>query len=206
MGGDLNSMSDAELVALTREGNMKAFNSLTQRWDNPVYRFTLRMLGNTDDARDVCQEAFMKAYQNIGRLRDPGKFKSWVHHIALNLVRDRFRTAKGKAFVESYEEDGEDAFRLDPAEVDSWASDRAARQTGLNMVLARALERVPEEQRTAILLREYQGFTSEEIAEITGVPAATVRTRIFYGLKSVRRVLRQWGVEGVNPNDGRSRS
>ena len=194
MGGDLSTLTDAELVALSQQGNLQAFNNLADRWNGSLFRFTCRTLGNEDDARDVVQEALLRAYQNIGRLRDPAKFKSWVHHIALNLCRDKFRSAAWRASVTPYEEEGEAGFRLSAAEVDSWAGDRAARQVGLSRVLQRALETVPDEQRTAILLREYQGFTSEEIGEITGVPAATVRTRIFYGLKTVRKTLQSWGV------------
>lgn len=196
MGGDLESLNDAELVALTRAGNLRAFNSLARRWDSPLYRFVRRTIGNDEEARDVCQETLLKAYQNIGRLREPAKFKAWIHHIALNLCRDRFRSPRARARAEPYEESGDDAFR--PEGAATWTHDGDARRAGLGRVLATALERLPVEQRTAILLKEYQGFSSEEIAEITGVPSATVRTRIFYGLKAVRKILLQWGIEGAS--------
>lgn len=187
----LKAMTDAELVTLTKEGNLNAFNQLAGRWESSLYGFTRRTLGNAEDARDVCQEALVKAFQNIARLRDGGKFKSWVHYIALNLCRDRFRSPRSKAELLSFDESTiEDAPALgaEPA-------DALAEQSVLSDVLHSVLEELPQEQRSSILLREFQGFTSEEIGEMMGVPAATVRTRIYYGLKTMRRVLEERGIQ-----------
>jgi len=174
---------------------MSAFNSLTTRWESSLYRFVQRLMGDPEEARDVCQEAFLKAYMNIARLRDGAKFKAWTHHIALNLCRDRFRSSHSRAEVRSYEEEGIDERRL-AVEV---ATDRSPRhhaeRAGMLGVLEQVFAQIPVEQRSAILLREYHGFTTEEIGEITGVPATTVRTRIFYGLRSVRKMLRERGIE-----------
>jgi RNA polymerase sigma-70 factor, ECF subfamily len=185
----LDSMTDEQLVALTQQGNMRAFNRLSARWESSIYRFALRNLGNTEDARDVCQEALLKAFTNIQRLREGSKFKPWVHHIALNLCRDRFRSARAKAETRSFEEHGIDEARIamEQSRVDQ------PERAGLMRAVEEALGRLPMEQRSAILLKEYHGFTSEEIGEITGVPAATVRSRIFYGLKTTRKMLRDRG-------------
>lgn len=189
----MDSLSDEQLVALARQGNVGAFNRLTQRWESSVYRFVLRVMGNREDARDVCQDALVKAYTNIGRLREGQKFKSWLHHIALNVCRDRFRAAgAGKEHL-PYEDEGPDEGRVAAARALTHSPERDAETSHLADLLDRVLARIPVEQRTAILLREYHGFSSEEIAEITGVPAATVRTRIFYGLRTVRRQLTAQG-------------
>jgi RNA polymerase sigma-70 factor (ECF subfamily) len=190
----MRAMSDAELVALTQEGNLNAFNHLAGRWESSLYGFVRRTLGNGDDARDVCQEALVKAFQNIARLRDGGKFKSWVHYIALNLCRDRFRSPKSRAEVMTYEEGGA-ADAVASGRPSVVPTDAQAERTVLSGVLESVLEELPQEQRSSILLREFQGFTSEEIGEMTGVPAATVRTRIYYGLKTMRRLLEERGVQ-----------
>ncbi|MDM7915764.1 MAG: RNA polymerase sigma factor [Candidatus Eisenbacteria bacterium] len=187
-------MTDEQLVVLTQQGNSHAFNSLTARWQDSVYRFAYRNLGNPEDARDVCQEALLKAYQNIERLREGAKFRAWVHHIALNLCRDRYRSAAGRTETLPYEEEGIESFRLGAGGREDGAASRADR-AGLFHAIENALHALPIEQRSAILLREYHGFTSEEIADITGVPSATVRSRIFYGLKGIRKRLRERGVE-----------
>ncbi len=189
-------LSDAELVALTQEGNVQAFNNLASRWDGSLYRFARRMLGNPDDAQDVCQEALVKAYLNIRRLRDPEKFKAWVHHIALNLCRDRYRSARSRVQMHAFEDEGVLDRQIAEARRTP-GPDQEAHAAGLAGLLGRVLDQLPAEQREAILLREYQGFTSQEISEITGVPATTVRTRIFYGLKSVRRMLQEQGLGGT---------
>ena len=190
----LKTMTDAELVTLSKEGNLNAFNQLAGRWESSLYGFTRRTLGNAEDARDVCQEALVKAFQNIARLRDGGKFKSWVHYIALNLCRDRFRSPRAKAEMLSFDEstiEDAPALHAEPA-------DALAEQSVLSDVLHSVLEELPAEQRSSILLREFQGFTSEEIGEMMGVPAATVRTRIYYGLKTMRRVLEERGIQAAD--------
>jgi RNA polymerase sigma-70 factor, ECF subfamily len=192
----LDSMTDEELVALSQQGDVQAFNRLTTRVESGLYRFALRTLGNPQDARDICQEALLRAYNNIAGLRDGRKFKAWVHHIALNLCRDLFRSHAYKNEAQSFETTGLDDGRTPPAAEPQDRRGQPGRQVELVRVLEEAFDRLPAEQRSAILLREYQGFTSEEIAEITGVPAATVRTRIFYGLRALRRMLQDYRFEG----------
>jgi RNA polymerase sigma-70 factor (ECF subfamily) len=187
-------MTDAELVLLTQNGNLNAFNQLAGRWESSLYGFVRRTLGDAEDARDVCQEALIKAFRNIERLRDGGKFKSWVHYIALNLCRDRFRSPRARAETVPFEEGGFADTGEATAPARSRDTDRLAETTALSDVLQSVLAELPAEQRTSILLREYQGFTSEEIGEVMGVPAATVRTRIYYGLKTLRRVLQERGI------------
>jgi len=189
----LDSLSDEQLVSLTQQGNTQAFNQLTARWETSIYRFALRNLGNSEDARDICQEALLKAYLGIKKLREGGKFKAWLHHIALNLIRDRFRSPRSRTEVRSIDAEDQQSgpFAMQMAEQNRT---HAAMERGVMMRTAEAiLGKIPEEQRWAIMLREYHGFSSEEIGEITGVPAATVRTRIFYGLRSVRRMLGEQG-------------
>lgn len=192
----LSSMTDAELATLSQQGNAEAFGELARRWEGYLYRFARRMLGNDEDARDTCQDALLKAYLNIRRLRDPGRFRAWLHYIALNLCRDRHRSAGNRA-VQTYQEGGAEEIRIIAAN-SCPAPDRRVERASLAEALAAVLGRLSLEQRTAILLREYQGFTSEEIAQITGVPAATVRTRIFYGLKSMRKMLGEYGISDAD--------
>jgi RNA polymerase sigma-70 factor, ECF subfamily len=183
----LEARTDAELVVLSQKGDAEAFNELARHWQAALYRFTRRLLGDGEEARDVCQVTLLRAYQNLPRLRDPAKFKAWVHLIALNLCRDQRRSPRARFETEPFEEGASGAAGPERA------LDRARLAETLDGVLAR----VSAEQRAAIVLREYQGFSTEEIAEMTGVPAATVRTRIFYGLKAVRAMLRERGIEGA---------
>jgi RNA polymerase sigma-70 factor, ECF subfamily len=193
-GKRLESMSDEQLVALTQEGDLAAFNRLAQRWEKSLYGFARRQLGNEEDASDVCQEALVKAYQNIKRLREGTKFKAWVHHITYNLCRDRFRSGAARRVMHSYEEWDRDEDGEAQGLAGAATADGDAHQAKLRALLGHALGELPDEQRRTILLREYHGFTSEEIAEMTGVPAATVRTRIYYGLRAMRKHLGERGL------------
>ena len=186
-------MTDAELVHLCQNGDASAFNTLAARWEGSLYRLALRTLGDADEAKDVCQEALIKAWNNISRLRDDSKFKSWVHHIVMNLCRDRFRKTKSRGTSLSL--DDPDTFlagELSLGEADS--ADVSAQSQSLGTALEAVLGSLPDEQRTCLVLREAHGFTSAEIADIVGVPAGTVRTRIYYGLKKVREAMRRTGL------------
>ena len=190
-------MTDAELAVRSQRGDSDAFAQLTHRWELPLFRFVRRMIGNDEDARDACQDALLKAYRNIRHLRDPAKFKTWLHHIAANRCRDHHRQRAARP-VCSFEEGFTGGELLE----NRAAPDQNAEHQNMAEVLREVLDRLPHEQRTAILLREYQGFTSDEIGQMTGVPAATVRTRIFYGLKAMRRMLKGYGIQDASFQSG----
>jgi len=186
----VETMSDSQLIVLSQEGSRRAFDLLARRQQGALYRFLRRLLGDDDAARDACQETLLKAFLNVSRLREPRHFRSWIHQIAVNLCRDRGRTARREPLVPLPEQQEGCEEGVDPAPPD------------LSLVLRQVLERLPLEQRTAILLREVQGFNSEEIARITGVPAPTVRSRIYYGLRSLRGMLPEYGVAGRRFGEG----
>jgi RNA polymerase sigma factor (sigma-70 family) len=194
----VESMTDAQLATLSQQGNREAFGVLAERWNRPLYGFVSRVLGDEEAARDTCQEALLKAYQNLDRLREPDRFKSWLHAIALNLCRDRGRSAKNRALREVGLDDSQP---LEPVSEDADPLEEAERRN-VGEVLGAVLARLPMDQRTAIVLREFQGFSSSEIGTLTGVSAATVRSRIFYGLKALRRMLPEHGVTPAHLNDG----
>lgn len=188
--------SDASLVSRVLTGDAGAFNVLAHRWQKPLYNFVYRYTGHIEEAEDVCQEAFTRAFAQIDRLREPERFGSWLHAIAYRLCQDRGRRRRRRIEL-STEEMAESG--VDPATL---IEDRGERGDGhpadpsglaevneLGELLRRSLQRLPEEQRVAIVLREYQGYTAAEIGRLLDVPVATVRSRIFYGLKGLRRMF-----------------
>jgi RNA polymerase sigma-70 factor (ECF subfamily) len=188
----MESLSDAELVLLCQQGDLRAFNHLVHKCDAGLYRFVRRMMGNGDDARDIVQETMLKAYLNIRRLRDPESFRSWVHRIAVNLCRDWHRAPRARKETTTAELSGLE--NVADAGGAARTAAEAAERSSLATLLAEFLERISPAQRTAILLREYHGFSMEEIARITGVGAPTVRTRVFYGLRAIRKMLAERGI------------
>ncbi len=180
----VTEMTDAQLVVRAREGDREAYSSLARRSGGPLIGVLRRVLGDDDDARDAAQEALLRAWLRLDTLRDPEQFRPWLHRIAVNLCRDRHRRHGGVRLVglEAVDARG-------PVESDHGSPQDAAERRDAAAAVRRALMRLPLEQRTALVLREYEGYTSREIGELTGAPAATVRSRIYHGLRAMRAML-----------------
>jgi RNA polymerase sigma-70 factor, ECF subfamily len=185
--------TDEELVALSMRGDADSFNQLVVRWERPIYALAYRVIGREEEARDVVQETFLRAFRGIRNFRGQAKFSSWIYRIALNLCRDWIRRERRAPLVPTPE--GVDLIELaaehEPAES---IEDLVARHD-MSRVVARAMAKLPDEQRTAIILKEYHGMTFQEIAELQGVPLSTVKTRLYQGLIVLRRQLQQEGHE-----------
>jgi RNA polymerase sigma-70 factor, ECF subfamily len=187
--------TDEELVARSIGGDANSFNELIKRWERPIYALAYRQIGREEDARDVCQETFLRAYRALNGFRGQAKFSSWLYRIALNLCRDWLRRERRTPVVTVSEDVDliELASKLEPSES---VEDRVARHD-LSRAVERAMAVLPEEQRTAILLKEYHGLTFQEIADLVGCPLSTVKTRLYQGLAVLRRELARTGVSAA---------
>jgi RNA polymerase sigma-70 factor, ECF subfamily len=183
--------TDEELVARAQGGDIESFNQLIVRWERPIYALAYRVIGKEEDARDVCQDAFLRAYRALPGFKGQAKFSSWLYRIALNLCRDWIRRQR-RAPVSQLPEDI-DATELasETGPVES-IEDLVARRE-LSAIVEEAMSELSEEQRTAIILKEYHGMTFQEIADMQGCPLSTVKTRLYQGLSLLRRRLEQQG-------------
>jgi RNA polymerase sigma-70 factor (ECF subfamily) len=179
--------TDEELVARSVGGDADSFNELILRWERPIYALAYRTIGREEDARDVCQETFLRAYRALPGFRGQAKFSSWLYRIALNLCRDWVRRERRTPVVQP-PEDGDLMEMAAAAEPSESIEDLVARKD-LARSVERAMALLPEEQRTAIVLKEYQGLTFQEIADLVGCPLSTVKTRLYQGLTVLRREL-----------------
>lgn len=180
--------TDEELVALATTGDLDSFNQLVARWERPIYALAYRTLGREEDARDVVQEAFLRAFRGLRGFRGQAKFSSWLYRITLNLCRDWIRRERRAPVVQTPE--GVDPIemadeRMAPTES---VEDLVARKE-MSAAVSRAMAELPEEQRVTILLKEYHGLTFQEIADQLDVPLSTVKTRLYQGLSVLRRRL-----------------
>lgn len=183
--------TDEELVARSKGGDADSFNQLILRWERPIYALAYRVIGREEDARDVCQETFLRAFRALPGFKGEAKFSSWVYRIALNLCRDWMRRQRRAPTVQMPE-------GVDPIEM---ASERGpvesietlVERRELSGVVEEAMKLLPEEQRTAIILKEYHGMTFQEIADLQGCPLSTVKTRLYQGLSVLRRHLEKNG-------------
>ncbi len=176
--------SDEYLLELALQGDGACFGELTERWQNRIFRFISRYVGSSEVARDLTQDTFIKAYQNLGRLTDQSRFSSWLYKIALNECRMRFRRGKNRIDV-PYDE------QVDPELEQSQAPDpeRQVQQRERVEILRRAFQELPQEQRAVILMKEYQGLKFHEIAEVLDAPVSTIKSRMYLGLKNLRKLM-----------------
>lgn len=183
--------TDEELVARSRGGDTDSFNQLIVRWERPIYALAYRVIGREEEARDVCQEAFLRAFRALPGFKGEAKFSSWLYRITLNLCRDWIRRHR-RAPVSQMPE-GADPIELaaETGPVES-IEDLAARRE-LTTIVEEAMRLLPDEQRTAIVLKEYHGMTFQEIADLQGCPLSTVKTRLYQGLTVLRRELERNG-------------
>jgi RNA polymerase sigma-70 factor (ECF subfamily) len=183
--------TDEELVARSQGGDVDSFNQLILRWERPIYALAYRVIGREEEARDVCQEAFLRAFRALPGFKGQAKFSSWLYRITLNLCRDWMRRQK-RAPVSQMPDDT-DAMELaaQAGPVESIEDLVARRQ--LSAAVEEAMTLLPEEQRTAIILKEYHGMTFQEIADLQGCPLSTVKTRLYQGLSVLRRHLARSG-------------
>lgn len=166
----LDHIDDEQCVTRAQKGEGKAFSELVRRYQDRVYRFLLRLTRSQDDALDLTQDTFMRAYQSIERWRPDALFRTWLFRIARNVAFDRLRRDKRVEFVELDED----------AEIpDTAAGPDAALETAQRYrLLESALERLPAEHREILLLREIEEMPYEEIAQVLDLNIGTVKSRI----------------------------
>lgn len=184
--------TDEELVRGASRGDTDAFNELVVRWETPIHALAYRVLGRDEDARDVCQEAFLRAFRGLSRFKGQAKFSSWLYRIALNLCNDRLRRERRVGFVQPQNDfETTDRAAVDP--INETVEELIIRRE-LGRAVSRAIANLPPEQRTVIVLKEYHDLTFREIAELVGCPLSTVKTRLYQGLSVLRKQLERKGL------------
>lgn len=189
------ALSDEQLVALTVKGDVSAFNEIVARWERRLYNFVYRYLGNAEDAKDITQESFVRAYSHLDGFRGQSKFSSWLYQIALNLCRSKLRRQKSHPTVSIDDREEDNPLwalpdqRATPAEY-TLEQERA-------LAVREALAQLPEAQRTVIILKEYNGLKFREIAEILDTPESTVKSRLYHGLENLAQALGHLQAEGI---------
>jgi RNA polymerase sigma-70 factor (ECF subfamily) len=185
-------LSDEELVAATQGGDTAAFDTLVRRWDKKIQGAIYRVMGSDEEARELSQEAFFKAYRALDGFERRSRFSSWLYQIAINLCRDRMRRRKTHRLMSL--EDLPQPEAAAPLVVSERSVAAAIEERDLARIVAEAVAALPEEQREVIVLKEYEELTFAEIAEVLGLPVSTVKTRLYRALTQLRRQLERRGV------------
>lgn len=185
-------MTDAVLIEQYLNGNVQAFNTLVWRWQSPVYNFVLRVIGNSEQAKDITQATFIRVFKDLKKLKDKEKFKSWLYRIAMNLCLDEIKKMKKRklVYLNSEFDYGNDS--LSPFQIpddENKTPESLMQHNQIKYILKEALQQIPEEQRVVVIMKQYQDLKFTEIAQILKEPVNTVKSRLYYGLKALKKHL-----------------
>jgi RNA polymerase sigma-70 factor, ECF subfamily len=189
---------DERLMLRFQAGDARAFEVLVRRHRTPVFSFLLRLTGDRGRAEDLCQETFLKVVKASAGWQERARFTTWLFAIARNLAVDEARRQSFRRTEPLDAGKAGDPPRPEPAS-EAPGPDRLAEAARLRPQLEAALQALPAEQREVFLLREHAGLRFAEIAEVTGTPENTVKSRMRYALESLRAEL---AARGIGPDAG----
>jgi RNA polymerase sigma-70 factor (ECF subfamily) len=150
-------VNDADLIQRFIAGQSQAFNTLVWPWQGRLYNLVLRYIGDPEEARDLCQQSFIRAHRQLHRLRDPERFATWLYQIAANTCRDHLRRRKPHVSLDAYQEENGQPHPALTDDARHSPADELYRGE-LRAVLNRALQLLPAEQCVVVVLKEYQGL------------------------------------------------
>jgi RNA polymerase sigma-70 factor, ECF subfamily len=181
------------LVTAAREGDMQAFEQLIQKYDRNVFRIAQHITQNREDAEDVVQDAFLKAYQNLNKFQGNSKFYTWLVRIAVNEALMRLRKRKASKTV-SMDEDVETEDGSMPREVADWSPnpEQLFGQSELGDILGKTIQGLPSSFRTVFVLRDVEGMSTEETAEMLGLSVPAVKSRLLRARLQLRERLNRY--------------
>jgi RNA polymerase sigma-70 factor (ECF subfamily) len=184
------AVEDADLIRQAARGNVESFNLLVSRWEKRVYNYLLRVTANREDALDLTQDVFLKAYQNLRKLDDTARFAPWLYRIAHNEAYSMFRKRRPEVDVDD----------LEPEAIGTKVTvgGSSVFPVELSLAVTKALGRLTPEQREAVVLKVYQGFKFEEMAEILDCPVSTVKSRLYTALDLLKVELAPVKARGMS--------
>jgi RNA polymerase sigma factor (sigma-70 family) len=192
--GEVLDPPDVALVARARDGDYSAYEELVRRYQRRVYALVYNMTSHKQDAEDMVQDVFVKAYRSLHGFKGDSSFYTWIYRIAVNRTINFLKKRKRKAGDVSLD-DVDRAIERDPDYVELRARESPVRDLTLNELqkkLNDALQTLSEKHRTVVVLHEIQGLPHEEIARITKSSVGTVRSRLFYARQQLQRELAEY--------------
>jgi len=171
--------SDLELLKELQAGRREAFDELFKRHQRSIYFLALRYLGNEEDAMEITQQAFVRAFNAAPRFEGRSSFKTWLYRITVNLCKNHL-TRSPKAHEVPFE-DFEDHLAADP--------DTLPDQEGRRSLVREAMEGLPERQRQVVMLRVYEELSFKEIAKVLGCSAGSAKVNYHYAVRGLKKML-----------------
>jgi RNA polymerase sigma-70 factor (ECF subfamily) len=182
--------ADMALVQRVKQGDRSAFDLLVAKYQHKIINLIMRYVKDPSEAMDVAQEASLKAYRAVPAFRGDSAFYTWLYRIAINTAKNHLVAAKRRPINLDFELLDSEGFEPFAALRDNDSPERLALTDEIGEVINKAIEDLPEELRTAILLREIEGMSYEEIAQAMDCPVGTVRSRIFRAREAIDKKLK----------------
>ena len=178
---------EGKLIELASGGDPEAFNRLMEKHERRMYAVALRMCANREDAQDCLQEAMLRVYRSIGNFKGESSFATWLYRITMNACLDELRRRKNKqsASLDYLLDEG-----WAPAD-ESGSPEKQAVRAEASRILHQTIRELPEDMRAAVVLRDIQGYSYEEIAQILDINVGTIKSRISRGREKLREKLRE---------------
>ena len=184
----MTQKEEKQLVKKVQSGDRAAFEKLVNEYQAKIYNLALRMTGSRDDAYDMTQDAFIKAYRSIGDFRSESSFYVWLYRLAVNVCLDFLRAEKKRAHVSLTELDETDNSELEIPD-ERFDPQTEAEKAELRQAVRRGLLKLPDEYRAILILREIDGLSYDEIGSVLSLEPGTVKSRIFRARKKLCAIL-----------------
>lgn len=186
--------NEAALVRMTQKGCAESFRILVDRYEHRIYRLSCAVTENAEDAEDVLQETFLKAYANVGHFRGESRFYTWLIRIALNEALTKLRRRHASTLVSLDEPSDTDEATSAPRDIKDWRlnPEESYSRSELRAILFRALEDLATPLRVVFVLRDIEGLSCEETACVLGLSLAAVRARSLRARLKLRQKLSFW--------------
>ena len=189
---DIAMMHSDTLILRARQGDQNAQGKLVQLWYKRIYNFGYKFFLDHDMAMEISQKTFISMCKNLSGLQDATRFKSWLYKIAVNYCREEARKTKNSrslSFDAVWNREAEDSPRWESSAHRNDNPERQLHQVELSDILQEALMELNDEQREVVIMKEYEGLKFREIAEVLNLSENTVKSRMYYGLDGLKKIL-----------------
>jgi len=187
--GQRASLEDYDLILMAIQGDQDAFSQLIRRYNQQIFNMLYALVGDWDEADDLAQETFLKAYRALPRFEGRAQFYTWLYRIGINCWKDWCKTPRKQREVGSESDDGQSFFDRCPSPS---VSDAGVEKTELQYLVEEALSKLQEDYRVVVVLREIDGLGYVETADVLGCSVGTVKSRLFRGRKQLRKLWVMW--------------
>lgn len=189
---DIAMMHSDTLIQRAQQGDQKAQGQLVQMWYKRIYNYSFKFFLDHDQAMEATQKTFISMCRNLAGLQDIARFKPWLYKISVNYCREELRRKKNSRTtpfdnVWNHESENSPGWELSGNRLDN--PDRKLQHAELSDILQSALKELNEDQREVVIMKEYEGLKFREIAEVLNISENTVKSRMYYGLDSLKKIL-----------------